>query len=279
MSSIKTTEGYFDISTSDKLFSSVYKNNVNELLKNELNDDYKKFVQKSIDQIIIEPRKHWAPHVNGWYYVNMVHGTWAYDLMDPTKKYIDEYKEFSSDPNILIPRAIKNMGHLIKDIDPTQLNIEYETISGRVRNVQHATRVMASSEFSLTFKENRELDNFRYHEFWYDYIEAYKKGFISNPSTEDAYNDSPFIKIPYLNAVWIVLFKPFSFELQGLIKIMGITPTGLPIKEIIGQRSGSQVTTYSISYKAVDTIMVLYGDSKPSGSFYEDFLADSKKFF
>lgn len=279
MSNIQTTEGYFNTDISDDLFTKLYANNIQALIKNESNDDYKSFVQNSINQIIIDPRKTWSPHVNGWYYVNMVHGSWAYDLMDTTKKYVEEYKEFSPDPHLLIPRAIKNMGHLIKDIDPTQLNIEYETISGRVRNVQHATRIMSTSEFSLTFKENRELDNFRYHEFWFDYIEAYKKGFISSPSGEDSYTSNPFIKIPYLNAVWIVLFKPFSFELQGLIKIMGATPTGLPIKEVMGQRSGPQVTTYSINYKAVDTIMVMYGDAKPSGLFYEDFLADSKNFF
>jgi len=58
------------------------------------------------------------------------------------------------------------MGHLIVDVDPTQLNIDYETISGRVRNINFATRTLPTSEFSIQWKDNRDLDIFRYHDTW-----------------------------------------------------------------------------------------------------------------
>lgn len=276
--SITTTEGYFNNDITERLSNDLYQENLNTLLKSNMDDAFKSFVTKSFDQLVLSPRKKWAPHINGWYYANMVHGSWAHDMMDTTKKLPEIFTEFSPDNNNAIKSAIKEMGHLIKEIDPTQLNIEYETVSGRVRNIQHATRAMGTSDMSITFKDNRNLDNFRYHEIWYKYIDAYKKGFFDTTLEEDPFT-SPFIPVPYLNAIWVVIFKPLSFELQGLIKIMGIAPTGLPIKDIIGQRSSPQVTTYSINYKAVDTICVFYGDSKPSGNFYEDFLADAQTFF
>ena len=60
---------------------------------------------------------------------------------------------------------------------------------------------------------------------------------------------------------------------------MGVAPTNLPLKDVIGQRGTAQATTFSISYKATDTITMLYGRETPSGPFYENFINDAQMFF
>ena len=169
------------------------------------------------------------------------------------------------------------MGNLIKDIDPPQLNVEFETISGRLRNINTATRILPTSEFSMTWQETTHLDVIKYHELWRDYMDAHRKGFV--PKTTSYKDEDIFIDVPYFNAVWIVIFKPFTFELAGLVKLMGVAPTNLPLKDIIGQRGTAQATTFSIPYKVIDTLVMLYGREAPSGAFYENFLNDSQMFF
>ena len=108
-------------------------------------------------------------------------------------------------------------------------------------------------------------------------MDAHRKGFV--PKTTSYKDEDIFIDVPYFNAVWIVIFKPFTFELAGLVKLMGVAPTNLPLKDIIGQRGTAQATTFSIPYKVIDTLVMLYGRETPSGAFYENFLNDSQMFF
>ena len=84
----------------------------------------------------------------------------------------------------------KSMGNLIKDIDPPQLNVEFETISGRLRNINTATRILPTSEFSMTWQETPHLDVIKYHELWRDYMDAHRKGFV--PKTT-SYKDEGYI--------------------------------------------------------------------------------------
>lgn len=244
--------------------------------KKNFTEDHKLFLKNFIKQMVLDPRNHWAPHVNGWYYINMVGGSWEDQVISMTSDSSNEFKEFSPNAKDIIVRAKKEFGHLIKDLDSFQMGIDYESISGRLRTISVATRTNISNEFSLSWKENADADVFRYHEYWYDFIEAHKKGFI--PSTSSYADEDFFIEVPYFNAVWVAILKPFTMELQGLMKFMGVAPTSLPIKEFLGQRGASQATTYNISYKVVDVIVQMY-DKEPVGPFYTEFMNDSKTFF
>ena len=238
--------------------------------------NYGAFAENVANQLINEPKFSWSPHIGGWYYVNMVPGTWKDDFLNDNSD-ISKYTELSNGGKDLMRTIQTQMGHLIKEIDPTKLGIDYETISGRTRNIHVPTKLMSSGDFSITYKENWNLDIFRYHEAWYNYIQAYRKGYIKT-KTKPA-DDDFFIDIPYLNAVWIAIFKPRTFKLAGLVKIMGVSPLELPLKDIIGERSNHQLTTFSLSYKAVDTITKFYGDTTPSGNLYDEFMVDQQSFF
>ena len=269
-----------DIDKQTDINSTAYDRNIMKSVKTitkktNMDTEYANFVNKVTKQLIVDPRNHWIPHVNGWYYVNMVGGNWEDDVILISNNSQSEYKEFSPGAHTLIPRAKLNFGHLIKDINPPQIGIDYDGVSGRLRTISVATRMSMTQEFSMTWKENSTADIFKYHEYWVDYIDANKKGFI--PSKVD-YTEGYFMDVPYFNAVWIAILKPFSFELLGLIKIMGIAPTGLPLDTLLGQRGMSQATTYTITYKAVDCIIQMF-DGKPSGNFYKEFMQQQYGFF
>lgn len=245
--------------------------------KANMDQEYKTFINNMVKQTIIDPRREWIPSVNGWYYVNFVGGTWENQLISIANDKSFEYKEFSTGLASMIPRAKKHFGHLIKDINPPQLGLDFDGISGRLRTISIATRVNLSNEFSITWKDDAEATVFKYHEAWQDYVEAHKKGFIKSTS---AYSDSSFfIDVPYFNAIWIAIFKPFTFELIGLVKLMGVSPaTQLPLQELLGQRGQSQATTYNINYKVIDAIVQMF-DGKPSGNFYQEFMNEQYNFF
>lgn len=244
--------------------------------KSNVDPEYRTFINNVVKQNIIDPRKDWIPGVNGWYYANVVGGTWEKQLISLVDTKNFEYKEFSVGLPSMLTHAKKEFGHLLKDIIPPQVGVDYDSISGRLRTISIATRINLSNEFSITWKENASGSIFKYHEAWMDYIEAHKKGFI--PSTSE-YNDSDyFIDVPYFNAVWIAVFKPFTFELIALIKLMGVSPTQLPLQELLGQRGQSQSITYSLNYKVIDAIIQTF-EGPPTGNFYKEFMNTQKSFF
>lgn len=231
-----------------------------------------------------------APHVNGYYYIQMVHGTWADHLSGITTKNdnvnnVSFDKVFGSDNDLStfksahFDRVSKNFGQLATDIDIPQLNIEYESLSGKSRNLSYASRIHYAGDFSINFLENYTNDIFRYHESWFKYIDALKKGYVNLSVDKKNTDTETFIDVPYFNAVWIVIFAPMSATIRGLVKIMGVSPINLPFKQIIGDRSKSTLTTINQSYKSNDMIYKFYEDESEykDSPFFQEFLSDMGK--
>lgn len=247
---------------------------------NNFSVEYSTFISKIIKQLIIDPKAKWEPYVSGWYYVNMVNGTWAKEVEELTKTNENIFKEFSVGASNVLKDAKKEFGHLIKDINPPQIGIDYDSISGRLRTINIATRSNLTNEFSITWKDNSDALVFKYHELWNDYIEGQRKGFFPSIAKSGKEHSSDyFIEVPYLNAIWIAIFKPFSYELIGLVKLMGVAPTNpIPLQELLGQRGVAQAATYTINYKVVDAIVQMY-HGEPSGNFYNEFMETQGQFF
>lgn len=232
-------------------------------------------------QQITTKYKDFNPHVSGFYYIHMVPGTWVDQLSELSKHRdkIREFGEFSSGIEEVTEAVLKNFGQYATDIDIPQLNMEYEVISGKSRSLNYATRANYTGDFTINFIEDYNLNVFRYNELWFKYIEALRKGYITNPGPL-APDSEMFMNIPYFNAVWVAIFKPFSTKIQGLIKIMGVSPVSLPFKQVVGDRAKNTLTTINITYKSTDMIHKFYesfnGDQKES-SFYNEFIADIKK--
>ena len=263
---------------------NLYRSAVASNTNRKFSVEYSDFVSKVIKQLIIDPKSEWDPYVSGWYYVNMVSGTWLKETMGIVRSPDHEFKEFSINADKVLEEAPYKFGHLIKDINPPQIGIDYDSISGRLRTINIATRSNLTNEFSITWKDTSDALIFKYHEIWNDYIEGQKKGFFSSYKTGDTKDKNKekneyFIDVPYLNAVWIAIFKPFSYDLIGLIKLMGVAPTNpIPLNELLGQRGVPQAAVYTINYKVVDAIVQLYHGT-PSGNFYNEFMETQGGFF
>jgi len=229
-----------------------------------------------------------TPHVNGYYYIQMVHGTWADHLSgmvsskDTTKDKVSFDDVYRADNDLStfnsehFERVSQNFGQLATDIDIPQLNIEYESLSGKSRNLSYASRIHYAGDFSINFLENYTNDIFRYHESWFKYIDALKKGYINLSVGSKNTDTETFIDVPYFNAVWIVIFAPMSTNIRGLVKIMGASPINLPFKQIIGDRSKSTLTTINQSYKSNDMIYKFFDEESEyiDSPFFQEFQAD-----
>jgi len=208
-------------------------------------------------------RYSYSPHINGFYMVFMQHGTWYDDYL----AYMKEHKSGDSLTLSQLPDTNfdlkKTFPILATDIDLPDITKEYITVSSRLRNSFVAARDYFVSDFTVSYIENINMDVMRYHEAWNKYITLAKTGALNNKSnilncSTQKLNSDYFIDVPYANAIWIAVFKPFTTDIQLLIKIMGVMPVNNPLKQLIGNRSQSKMTVLNLSYKGADMFYKFY---------------------
>ena len=214
--------------------------------------------------------KDFSPHVNGFYYVSVDSGTWV--SAAPSQNYSDDYLKALSDFKI-------NCSSYITDIDMPNLSLEFDTLSGKARSLNYATKMSYSSDFSLNIINDSNNYCIKYLDCQLQFISSYRKGTIE--IADDNYTSltgPQFINMPYFDAVWVAIFKPFSFKIDCLIKILGVAPINMPFKQIIGDRAKSSLSSLNMNYKSTDMFYKFYGD-KASGPLYDEFIAhlESKK--
>ena len=214
--------------------------------------------------------KDFSPHVNGFYYVSVESGTWANSATG--KNFSSDYKKAINDFQI-------NCSSYITDIDMPNLSLEFDTLSGKARSLHYATKMSYSSDFSLNVINDSRNYVMKYLDCHFQFISGYRKGTIElNTDSYTTLTGSQFMTIPYFDAAWVAIFKPFSFKIDCLIKILGVAPVNMPFKQIIGDRAKSNLSSLNINYKSTDLFYKFYGDS-PSGPLYEEFIQhlESKK--
>ncbi len=249
-------------------------------------DSVKKILDKWHANVTIGYKhdKNFTPHINGFYMIFMVHGTWRNDFTSAgTTRIYDQNDSENyegtaegapgiSSPqngagNITLENPNSYLNMLATDIDIPDITEEYVSVSSRIRNSFVPSRDYFVSDFSISYIENINLDIIRYHESWHKYLNLMKRGEVTGTYSCDKKDESYFIDMPYTNAVWVVIFKPFTTEIQGLIKLMGVLPVTLPLKQIVGNRSASKLTVLNMSYKSADIFYKFYGGT-------DDMLAD-----
>jgi hypothetical protein len=161
------------------------------------------------------------------------------------------------------------------DIDIPDLTEEYVSVSSRLRNSFMPLRNYFVSDFNISYIENLNLDIMRYHEAWHKFMDLVKRGEVDLYTEEECRKVSSgyFIDMPYSNAVWVAVFKPFTTEIQMLVKLIGVMPVTMPLKQVIGNRSQSKLTVLNISYKAADVFYKFYNNTQ---ELLEDANSDKK---
>jgi hypothetical protein len=227
--------------------------------------------------------KAFTPHVNGFYMIFMVHGTW-YDSWQNYVKSGNEaglspladsskYSKNFSGTNITLGPESTYFSMMATDIDIPDLTQEYISVSSRIRNSFSPARNYFVSDFTISYVENKNLDIIRYHEGWHKYMNLLKRGEVISTGGANAAevlkttqsacekgNSGYFLDMPFSNAVWVVVFKPFTSEPQMIIKLMGVLPVTLPLKQVVGNRSQTKMTVLNVSYKAADLFYKSYNN-------------------
>jgi hypothetical protein len=273
--------------------STTYKEQISKKFNtahNATNPKYDKLIQIMHEKVTIDYSS-FAPHINGYYYIQMVHGSWvntAQTLKSTTAEteteVISSYEKdyiTNNDTSTFnkghFNKVAKDFGQLATDIDIPQLNIEYESISGKSRNLNYASKLHFAGDFSINYIDDYNNHIFRYHESWFKYIDALKKGYIK-PDIPENVDKKYFIDVPYFNAVWVVIFAPFTTNIRGLVKIMGVSPINLPFKQIIGDRGKNAISTINQSYKSNDMVYKFYdSDADRKGPLFDEFIEDMSK--
>ncbi len=221
----------------------------------------------------IKHHKNFSPHVNGFYSIFMVHGTWYQKYLEHVSGLSDaEYnlvKEspptISASPKTLLDTS-RSFNMLATDIDVPDITQEYISVSSRLRNVFVPSRNYFVSDFSISYIENVNLEVIRYHEAWFKYLDLLKRGEIKMykdaTECEAANSRDIFLDMPFTNAVWIVVYQPFTTNIQLLIKLIGVMPVTMPLKQVVGNRSASKLTVLNMQYKAADMFYKFYNDSQ-----------------
>ena len=237
----------FKQNMTENLFSSD-KNNV---FLNKLRILYK--------QLTVDLGKDWHPYINGRYMIFMQHGTWINQISSvPESKRIFSdytYKLFAND----FSRDI--FTRLATDIDLPQLNNEYLTLSTRNQGITYFHRQTLLPDFSISYIENqKDLDIIQYHDLWFKMMELYRRGVLRS-STLKSNKCKYFYEVPYLNAVWVIIFD-IAFNIRGLIYLIGVKPVNHPLKDFIGNRSNSKITVYNIQYKTTNMYYSFFKNTK-----------------
>ncbi len=248
------------------------------------NDAVNKVLGKWHEDITLGVKRNanYTPHVNGFYMVWMVHGTWykkyqhylSSGLADPGNSddyegghAIDQLPYPSSSGISGSPSTIGNSFNMLAtDIDIPDITEEYISVSSRLRNSFMPSRNYFVSDFSISYIENINLEVIRYHEAWMKFLELVKRGEIEmygegECRSVEAGRDI-FLDMPFSNAVWVAVFHPFTTDIQLLIKLIGVMPVNMPLKQVVGNRSASKLTVLNLQYKATDIHYKFYNGSK-----------------
>jgi hypothetical protein len=117
-------------------------------------------------------------------------------------------------------------------------------------------------DFNISYIENSDMYIIRYHELWHKAIELYRRGKIQMSlndfiSTKSKY----FYQVPYANGIFVLIFD-ISYQVRGLIYLVGVKPVSMPLKQVVGNRSGSKMTVYNIQYKLSNMYYKFFKDTK-----------------
>ncbi len=229
----------------------------------------------------VKRNPNYSPHVNGFYMIWMVHGTWYQryknHMANASENNSEDYEGGHATNNsgsLTMSGTLagnpstkgNTFNMLATDIDIPDITEEYISVSSRLRNSFMPSRNYFVSDFSISYIENINLEIIRYHEAWMKFLELLKRGEIEMyPPGECRSVDKDrgiFLDMPFSNAVWVAVFQPFTTNIQLLIKLIGVMPVNMPLKQVVGNRSASKMTVLNMQYKAADIQYKFYNGSK-----------------
>jgi len=134
------------------------------------------------------------------------------------------------------------------DFTVPQRQVQSEKFSARTGGVSYATEIDVSTQGSVSYIDNIDLDIFNFHSLWIDFMHELLLGYIEVPSVYlDAKSDM-YGALDYAASMFVIKYSPTMQRILYLGKMTGVYPQTLPNKEIIGQRSSNELSIIPITY-------------------------------
>ena len=219
----------------------------------------KNFINTKINDLTRYYGINYNPFVNGKYMIFMINGPWYNKILSSNNKEVtglisnlDFFKnpnDYSNVKNYSTQNGMNNVFHyLATDIDIPEPSKEYLNVSTRSQTITHYQREILMPDFNISYIENDDMFIIRYHELWHKTIELYRRGKIPCNPNDIQKNNSYFYNVPYANSVFVLIFD-IKYQIRGVVYLVGIKPVSMPLKQVLGNRSGSKMGVYNIQYK------------------------------
>lgn len=203
----------------------------------------------------------YSPDINGFVFVFML------------PPHLSGYKLGTSSESIL-GKISKTFAFLGLDFTPPVTSVVTSSIPSRSGAITYGAEVEASGQLQIVFLDNDKLNVFGYHKTWVNYIEDVSRGVVSPSDEYITPGNVQFGEIDYAASAYVARFTPTASTYWGDLvyvgKAVGIFPTALPDKEVIGRRDSNEITMLPITYSCTMYRQCVYGSPIEKNSWIYD---------
>ena len=276
-----TTKTSDDIFGSSEEYHNKRKKELDDFIKGKNNNDSNTVltnISSVLQNLIIDYGKNLHPHINGYYLIFMQNGSWATQNLNNVSSHLSypTLVELFNSATIDKSQSItpitfgKNIMPLVAtDIDLPEFTKEYNQVSSRNPGITSYTKDNHITDFNISYVEHGNSLIIKYYEHWHKIIELYKKGLIKADSANSSRinNLKYFYEVPYLNNIWVLNLN-INLDITALFLLPGVKPISLPLKQYLGNRSQTKLTTYNIQHKLTNKVLFKFYDG------FNDFIKD-----
>jgi hypothetical protein len=137
------------------------------------------------------------------------------------------------------------------DFTPPQTQIQNSQVQARTGALSYASDIMETQSISISFIESNPLTIYKFHLLWIEYIRDILRGEIKPDDKYISPDGDEFGAQDYLASLFIVKYIPDMKTISYIGKCIGVCPTALPSKELIGSRNTNEICILPFEYSCV----------------------------
>lgn len=136
------------------------------------------------------------------------------------------------------------------EFSPPVREIKTQSFATRSSGMPYAVELEPSEQCTISFIDNSNMDIFKFHSVWFDYIHDLTLGHTEVPNIYLDPDSPSYGGLDYAGSVFVVKYNVSMQSIVYVGKVTGVYPQTLPNKEIIGQRSTNEIVVIPFTYFA-----------------------------
>jgi len=137
------------------------------------------------------------------------------------------------------------------DFTPPQTQIQNSQVQARTGALSYASDIMETQSVSISFIESNPITIYKFHLLWIEYIRDILKGEIKPADKYLNPKSAEFGAQDYLASLFIVKYIPDMKTVSYIGKCIGVCPTALPSKELVGSRNTNEMCVLPFEYSCI----------------------------